>query len=166
MQNDKTTLKDLAIFSADGSGDVFALIDRTSTHAGRDVLRRHIQHPPDTFEKLQELQDAIKFWAKHEDLWPSNILNGTLVMLEKYFESADTITAPTSGLTLSFNAAFQKFFNKQEYFFIQFSLSHLADLLRGCKQLVQMADMNEVPPLLLKEINLIKDELKHRLTDQ
>ena len=54
MQNDKTTLKDLSIFSHDGSGDVFALIDHTTTHAGRDVLRSHIQQPPDTFERLQQ----------------------------------------------------------------------------------------------------------------
>ncbi len=166
MQNDKTTLRDLAIFSADGNGDVFALIDHTTTQAGRDVLRKHIQHPPDTFEKLKDLQDVVKFWSANLDLWPANVLNGTLVMLEKYFESADTITAPSSTLSLSFNAVFQKIFNKQEYFFIQFSLSHLSDMLSGCAQLVRIADMKGVPALLLNELELIKGDLNHRLTPQ
>ncbi len=163
MQNDKTTLRDLSIFASDGSGDVFALIDHTATQAGRDMLRRHVQNPPATYEQLKELQDAVKFWAAHQHLWPTVILNGTLVMLDKYFESADSITTPPSGLTLSLNSFLQKFFNRQEYFFIQFSLSHLSDFLKGCTELANIADSKDVPPLLLRELNLIKDELQHRL---
>jgi DNA mismatch repair protein MutS len=62
-----------------------------------------------------------------------------------------------------FSSLFQKLFNKQEYFFIQFSISHLADLLKGCRQLAEIADMPGVPPLLLRELNLVKEELQHRL---
>jgi len=166
MQNDKTTLKDLSIFTSDGSGGVFALIDRTTTQAGRDVLRKHIQHPPDSYEQLRDVQDAIKFWSAHTDLWPKGILNGTLVMLDKYFESADSITAPPGILTLSLTPFFQKLFNKSEYFFTQFSLSHLSDFLKGCGELAAIADSHEVPPLLLRELNAIKEELKHYLTPQ
>ncbi len=166
MQNDKTTLKDLSIFSSDGSEDVFALMDYTSTQAGRDMLHKHIQNPPDTFEKLKEVQDAVKFWSAHADLWPKIILNGTLVMLDKYFETADSFSAPPGVLMLSLNGFFQKLLNKQEYFFIQFSLSHLSDFLIGCTQLAAIADGQDVPPLLLKELNKIKDELQHRLTPQ
>ena len=166
MQNDKTTLRDLSIFTSDGSDGVFELIGRTSTQAGRDMLRRHIQQPPATVESLKEVQDAVKFWSAHADLWPKIILNGTIVMLDKYFESADSVSAPPDGFTLMLNAFFQKLLNKQEYFFIQFSLSHLSDFLKGCTQLAQIADMPDVPPLLLLELNTIKDELKHRLTSQ
>ena len=166
MQNDKTTLRDLSIFTQDGSGGVFALIDRTITQAGRDALRKHIQHPPDTYEQLKEVQDAIKFWSDHLDLWPAGILNGTLVMLDKYFESADTITAPPGVLTLSLAPFFQKLFNKSEYFFTQFSLSHLSDFLKGCTELAAIADVAGVPSLLHKELSSIGEELKHRLTPQ
>jgi DNA mismatch repair protein MutS len=161
MQNDKTTLNDLSFLSADGSTDVFSLIDHTTTQAGRDMLRRHIQHSADTYEALKEQQDAIKFWAANLDLWPKNILNGTLVMLDKYFESADTVSIPPGVLTVSLNGFFQKLFNKQEYFFIQFSLSHLSDFLKGCNQLTELQG---APPLMQREIDAIKNELKHRLT--
>ena len=166
MQNDKTTLRDLSIFTADGSDDVFALLDHTSTQAGRDMLRKHIQHPPDTYEKLTEQQDAVKFWSTHAELWPKIILNGTIVMLEKYFESADSISAPPTGFTLSLNAFLQKFFNRQEYFFIQFSLSHLSDFLKGCTQLAEIAGTPGVPPMLQRELNLVNEDLRHRLTEQ
>jgi len=164
MEHDKTTLKDLSIFTADGSAGVFELIDHTATQVGRDMLRRHIQHPPATFEQLQELQAAIKFWSANPDLWPKIILNGTIVMLDKYFESADHVSAPPSGLTLILNSFFQKILNKQEYFFTQFSLSHLSDFLKGCTQLAAIAELPGVPALLLRELDIIKAELQHRLT--
>ncbi len=166
MQNDKTTLKDLSIFTSDGSADVFALIDRTTTQAGRDMLRRHIQHPPDTYEGLEEVQDAIIFLSARPELWPTAISNGTLVMLEKFFESADNISLPPTGFTLFFNSVFQKIFNRQEYFFTQFSLSHLTDFLQGCMQLSGIADIPGAPKALLTEANALKKELEHRLTEE
>ncbi len=164
MQNDKTTLRDLSIFTSDGSGDVFALTDHTTTHAGRDMLRRHIQHPPDTYDKLKELQDAVKFWYANAESWPKVILNGTLVMLDKFFESADSLSTPPSGITLLLNSYFQKLLHKQEYFYTRFSLSHLADFLNGCTQLAEIAQRGDVPPLLKRELETIKEELNHRLT--
>lgn len=166
MQNDKTTLRDLSIFPTDGSGGVFALIDRTVTQMGRDALRKHIQHPPDSYEQLKELQDAIKFWSQHLQLWPKEILNGTLVMLDKYFESADNITAPPGVLTLSLTPFFQRLFNKSEYFFTQFSLSHLSDFLKGCEQLVAIMDVPGVPALLQRELEIMKADLQYPLVPQ
>jgi len=130
------------------------------------MLRKFISHPPDTFENLAAVQDTVKFWAAHPDLWPESILNGTLVMLDKYFESADTISAPPAGISLLFSSFFQKLFNKQEYFFTQFSISHLSDLLKGCQQLVEIADLPAVPSLLLHELELVKNELNHHLVAQ
>ena len=166
MQNDRTTLKDLSIFTSDGSGGVFDLIDRTTTQAGRDMLRKHIQHPPDNYERLAELQEAVRFWAGHLHLWPKSISNGTLVMLDKFFESADNITSPPKGITLVLSAFFQRVLNKQEYFFTQFSISHLADFLNGCAKLVQVAEAGNVPGIILGELDTIREGLQHRLAAQ
>src|ERR1043165_5735308 len=135
MQNDKTTLKDLSIFPSDGSMGVFGLIDRTTTQAGREALRRHILQPPDTFENLAPIQQAVQFWCTHLHLWPSVVLNGTVVMLEKFYEDADYAAAPTGGLAQLVAPVLQKLFNKREYFLTRFSLSHLSDFLKGCGQL-------------------------------
>ncbi len=166
MQNDKTTLRDLSIFPSDGSGGVYALIDHAITHAGKDTLRRHIQNPPGTFEKLKEQQDTIKFWSAHLELWPTIISNGTLVMLDKFFESADSISTPPTGVTLLLSSFFQKLLNKQEYFFTQFSLSHLSDFLKGCTQLAETASVAGVPAPLKRELDAIKEGLAHRLTPE
>ncbi|HXS37165.1 MAG TPA: hypothetical protein VN721_10725 [Flavipsychrobacter sp.] len=166
MQNDKTTLKDLSIFTSGNSGGVFELIDTTTTQAGREMLRKHIQYPPDNIELLQQMQDTIKFWSQNLGLWPDIISNGTMVMLEKFFESADNTTAPPSGINLVLGAFFQKLLNKNEYFFTQFSLSHLSDFLEGCLQLAKILQEPDVPFLLKRELEAINNELQHRLTSE
>lgn len=165
MQNDKTTLKDLSVFASDTDVSVFGLLDHTTTQAGKDVLKKHIQQPPREIEQLQEVQDVIRFWTKNLDKWPKVISNGTLVMLEKYFESADNISTPPSGLNLMFNASFQKFLNKNEYDFTQFSLSHISDFVKGCTALVNVLDNETVPSLLQKKLEAIKSELAHPLME-
>jgi len=165
MQNDKTTLKDLSIFASDGVGDVFTLIDRTSTYAGKETLRNHLLHPPDNPVALKEVQDVVKFWAANPGLWPEIISNGTLVMLDKYFDAADNVSAPPAGFSLWLNVVFKNWLFKEEYFLIQFSLSHLSDFLKGCKQLSKISEQPDVPALLLRELSVINEELRHRLTN-
>jgi DNA mismatch repair ATPase MutS len=165
MLNDKITLKDLSIFSADAGGGVFGLIDHTATQAGREHLQQLIQHPPDSFEQLQALQDTIKFWSHNLELWPGVISNGTLVMLEKFFESAD-VSAPLAGLAKALGDFFQKLLNRNEYFFTQFSISHLSDFLKGCAELAEILKKDDVPPLLRQTLEEIASELEHRLVPE
>lgn len=165
MQNDKITLKDLSVFTADSGGGVFSLIDHTTTQAGRERLQQLIQHPPDSFEQLQALQDTIKFWSQNQQLWPPMISNGTLVMLEKFFESAD-MSAPLTGLAKALGDFFQKLLNRNEYFFTQFSISHLSDFLKGCRELAEILKQHEVPPLLKQTLDNMASELEHRLVPE
>lgn len=166
MLNDRITLKDLSVFTSDAGGGVFALLDHATTQAGRDHLRAHIQHPPDTYERLCATQDVIRFWTGHFHLWPGVISNGTLVMLEKFFESADNISAPPGTINLMLGPFFQKLLNKSDYFFTQFSLSHLSDLLKGCTQLVDILKVEGVPALLQHELEVMREELQHRLVPE
>jgi len=166
MHNDKTTLKDLSIFLPESRGDIFSLLDHTTTHAGSDALKKHIQYPPGNFDALKKLQDTIKFWTLHTDAWPQIISNGTLVMLEKFFETADAASSPPGGLQLLFGPFLQKLFNRNEYFFTQFSISHLADFINGCRQLLAIREMDNVPELLQQELDIIAKELEHPLTNE
>ena len=166
MRNDVITFKDLSIFPAGGNDGVAGLLDFTTTMAGKEHLYKHIKQPPDNYESLVQMQHAIRFWSMHPDKWPTVITNGTLVMLDKFFESADHVTTPPTGMIAGIlGETIQKLFNKDEYFFTQFSLSHLSDFLKGCRELSEILQQDYVPTLLQHELKAIRSELDHRLTD-
>lgn len=159
MQNDKTTLRDLSIFTQAGE-DVFSLIDRTTTQAGRDALRAHIKEPPQTYAHLTALQEVVRWWSLHPDKWIKVISNGTIVMLEKFFESSDHVSSPPTGITLLLGSFLQKVLNKNQYTFVQFSLTHLSDFLKGCTELAALLEVPDLPPFLRQELDMVGKELE------
>ncbi|MBS1629182.1 MAG: DNA mismatch repair protein MutS [Bacteroidetes bacterium] len=162
MHNDKITLRDLSIFSTQGE-DLFSLVDKTTSSMGREALRHCFRNPPDDFDRLQATQEVLRWWSKHPEHWTRLITNGTLVLLEKFFEAADSVHAP-SGLSLLFGNFFQKLINRNQYSFIQFSLSQLADFLKGCKELTALLELpSTLPSLLETELKQMQDELNHPL---
>jgi DNA mismatch repair protein MutS len=158
LRPDTTTLKDLS-FLTQGGESIFTLIDFTTTQRGRDALRKHILHPPGHYSGLVTLQDSIRYLATHPQAWTPIITNGTLVMLEKFFESADSVATPPSGIGLLFGNFFLRLFNRQEYFFTQFSISHLSDFLKGCLQLTKMLDDAALPEGLRKMLEEMQGEM-------
>src|SRR3954464_3506419 len=100
MQNDKTTLRDLSIFSSSGE-DVASLIDRTTTAAGREALRHYVRNPPDTYERLLAMQEVVRWWSNNGHKWTQTISNGTLVLLDKFFESAADGEHAPAGISLA-----------------------------------------------------------------
>ncbi len=164
MQTDKTTLQDLSVFGP--GGGVFGLLDRTVTQAGRDALRRLVQAPPAALPALQGLQDAVRWWHRHPDAWTDKISNGTLVMLDRFYEAADSVTAPPAGLLGMLTPALQKLFNRNEYTFVRFSVTQLADFLNGCAELAALRDDGSVPPVLRAELQGMADALEGPLVDE
>lgn len=165
MQVDKTTLKDLS-FLGSGSESIFQLLDHTTTQEGKECLRKHIQQPPGKFEDLVALQQDVQFFAIHTNVWTNSISNGTMVMLSKFFESADHSVMPPGKFNLMLGNFLQKFFKSGEYSFSQFSISHLADFLRGCKELTTILEQDDLPERLKKTLTEMDDELdKLRLAD-
>lgn len=165
MRNDQTTFKDLYIFPSQGGEGVVGLLNRTTTGEGKEYLYKYVKQPPETYDALCATQEHIKYWAQHLESWPKIITNGTLVMLEKFFEAADGATAPPSGFSVVFGEFYQKIFNKEEYFFTQFSLSHIADFLNGCNQLVLLLQDDTIPQQLRKQIEEIAKTLDHHLAE-
>ncbi|HRO41934.1 MAG TPA: hypothetical protein PL009_03830 [Flavipsychrobacter sp.] len=161
MQTDKTTLKDLSFFAA-GDRGIFQLLDHTTTLAGKEQLRKHILSPPDSFEELFSLQEAIRFFSSQPEAWTSIISNGTLVLLEKFFESADGVAAPQSGFNLAFNSFLHRFLNIGELSFTQFSISHLSDFIRGCNELIALQENHNLPSRLRVVLEEMNDEIKNQ----
>lgn len=163
MYNSKRTLKDLSFTGSSAEGNIMNFIDRCTTFAGSTVLQRQLSKAPSSHQALREQQDAVRFWSQHPEYWTKLITNGTIVMLEKFFESADTYSAHPGGGMLT-GKLFQKLFNRNEYHFTQFSLSHLSDFIKGCIALVSLAEQATLPVAISRLLDQMRQLLDHRLT--
>ena len=147
MQIDKTTHKDLSIFT--GTLNVFDLVNRCETHIGAAKLKTMFAQPPAKYEKLREVQEAVVFWQKHLDYWPTIISNGTVVMLHEFFEASDGLHYKPSSWLFSVDAALQRVFNKNAFSLLQFSAEHLLNLYEGLNGLLKLKEHQ--PPKLVAE---------------
>lgn len=159
MQIDAVTLKDLSIFN--GELNVFDLIDQTTSHLGSARLKHYLQKPPQTYESLMDIQDAVRYWQRHEAEWDSSISNGTLVMLKDFFESSDGLHYKPSSWMFAIDAALQRMFNKNAYSLLQFSVFHLIDLAKGLKQIMSIEDP-ETPVLVQQARAVFETFLEHK----
>lgn len=148
MDIDKVTLQDLSFLQ--GQQSVFSLINRCVTQEGSAVLRQHILHPPRSFQQLCAYQKAISFWLDHVNQWPDQISNGTLVMVQKFYESADVAFEKPNSINLFLADWMEKIFHKKAFSTAMFSMGHLCDFLKGCQALTAL--LNKNPPGKIQEI--------------
>mgnify|MGYP001544585874 CR=1 FL=1 len=139
MEIDKTTLDDLAIFNREEQYSIFHLLDFTRTSGGRRELARRFTEPLSSPERIRESQDLVRFVHARLDAWPPGITNGTLMVLDKFFE---THTEPIPGGVLSFiNNLNYRIFNSADFSLIRYSLEHFSTFLRIFRQLIQRYDL-------------------------
>lgn len=164
MKVDKTTLHDLSFL--EGTRSVFQLLNACTTQKGSEVLRRHILTPPANRADLLLYQDGVRFWMNHPDSWTEKISNGTLVMLESFFESADTAPERPTVWSLMMDSLLQKVFNKDAWSFIRFSISHLSDFMKGCAELTALRTRYTLPQAVLLELEALDTALQLPLCQQ
>src|SRR3954447_15585528 len=87
MQADKTTIDDLSIFHREEEQSVFHHLDFTTTTGGRDWFRHLMLHPYSDLKKIEETQQTLKLILEKEDKWPKGISNGTVMVVQRYYES-------------------------------------------------------------------------------
>ena len=87
MLADKTTQTDLSIFHPDMEQSVFHYLNFTKTNAGREFLRELLSQPLRTIPAIENTQQTIRQLGEVIDQWPASISNGTLMVLEKFYDT-------------------------------------------------------------------------------
>jgi len=87
MLADKTTQTDLSIFHPDMEQSVFHYLNFTKTNAGREFLRELLSQPLRTIPAIENTQQTIRQLGEVIDQWPVSISNGTLMVLEKFYDT-------------------------------------------------------------------------------
>lgn len=155
---DAITLKDLHLLGNPGQ-DVFSLVDRCVTQKGRERMRQHFRVPPKRFSALQEVQESIRYLSQTYPDFPAPITNGTLVMIEQFFQSGDWLSRGKPSWELRLSHVFRKWFFPKKENPVYFYLSHFRDLVLGAEKLMELENHSPVPGLIAGILDRIKKTL-------
>ncbi|TDH23013.1 DNA mismatch repair protein MutS [Segetibacter sp. 3557_3] len=145
MQIDKTTLNDLSIFHSEEEQSVLHHLDYTTTIRGKEWLRFLLAHPFSELSKITETQRTIQLIIGRLDKWPATITNGTVMVIDKFYDSSIG-DLPAQANTL--NALSYRFLNAPDYSLVKYSVNHFIDFVKGLKYIVDLFGTEELPPLL------------------
>ncbi len=152
MTIDKITYKDLSIFEADEEQiNVFDHLNFTETNGGRNFLKQLFNEPLTDIEKIINRQKVIQYIEQNLSQWPTNISNGTLIMIEKFYSTAVENIPPHPN---AMSATNYKAFNNSDYSLVKFTVTHFVDFFKGMQKIIDIL-LAEAPNELDIKLNRI-----------
>lgn len=145
MEIDKTTYEDLSLFSHEEEYSIFHKLDFTRTIGGKDLLLDYFNNPFSKLEPILATQKVLSLILDKVDQWPASISNGTIMVMERFYETAIDDIPQAHNLPAALN---YKIFHAPDYSMVRYSVGHFADFVRGMSQLVNLLDRPDRPPLL------------------
>src|SRR5687768_3732971 len=163
MHLDSTTYNDISVFHQEEEFSIFHKLNFTRTVYGKDWLRRFFSEPHHELKRILGTQKIIRTLSEHVEEWPSEISNGTLLVVEKYLDyNLDPIPEEPNA----FNSWLYTLLHVEDYRMVKYSIGHMADFYRGIKRLVTIFSEQDLPSFfkiyieraeqLLKEAPLAK----------
>jgi len=142
MQIDKITFDDISIFHPEEEYSIFHKLNFTKTVGGKEWLRRFFSEPHHDLKRIAGTQNIIRTLLDHLDDWPTEITNGTIIMIDKFLDyNLDPV--PRNQTSLSSYA--YKILHGQDYSMLKYSVKHFADFYRGLKKLLDLMSSTELP---------------------
>ena len=135
MQVDKTTLADLSIFHSEEEQSVFHHLNATQTNGGREYLRQLLGNPLNAVTNILDTQQTIRQLMDVSEQWPVIVTNGTIMMIEKFYESQINSFSQQPNI---FDSFVYKFINKYDFSLIRYSVQHAIDFTKGLQQIVDL----------------------------
>lgn len=144
MELDNTTYNDLSVFQHEEEFSIFHRLTFTRTSQGREWLLKFFSNPFRDIRPIQDTQQILRLILANLDNWPVEITNGTLMVIEKFYDSnVDAI--PNANIV---HALTYKLFNGADFSLVRYSISHFSDFLKGMHQLIQVLDTDEAPLMI------------------
>lgn len=160
MEIDKTTYEDLSIFNHEEEASIFHKVNFTRTRGGREWLFQFFNKPFSDLRHIQDTQKIISLILDNLEEWPIGISNGTVMVMERFYESAlDDIPQGASFL----NGISYKIFHGPDFSLLKYSLGHFADFIRGMKKLIALFDTDASPALLRSYLARARFLLDHEV---
>ncbi|MEO7306750.1 MAG: DNA mismatch repair protein MutS [Ferruginibacter sp.] len=157
MDIDKTTLADLLMFESGEDMSVFGKLDLCSTAHGSEQLRINFSTPLKTLDEIVAVQQTLQLIIKKLPLWSIQISNGTVMVVEKFFDSR---ISPIPARASSFEAYSYKLLHGPDYALVTYSAKHCFDFIKGFKHLLELFAGEDIPAPLQKILTTIERVLQ------
>jgi DNA mismatch repair ATPase MutS len=136
MQVDKTTLNDLSIFHHEEEQSVFHHFNFAQTNGGREYFKFILGHPLDSVKAIQDTQLTIQALIHVQEKWPLDLItNGTIMMIEKFYETAIDSYPKQPDLM---NSAIYKILHSADYSITKYTVTHAISFLKGMQQILNL----------------------------
>lgn len=153
MEIDKTTLADLAMFQNRDELSVFDKLDLCTTAHGSEQLKINFSTALRTMQEIVAVQDTIKLIIRKQEAWPTTISNGTVMVVEKFFDSR---ISPIPAHPSTFEAYSYKLLHGPDHALVTYSAKHCFDFIKGFQQLQQLFAGEIIPAPLQKLMTAIQ----------
>ncbi|MFY7651101.1 MAG: MutS-related protein [Chitinophagaceae bacterium] len=135
MQVDKLTQIDLAIIHPDEEQSLLSVFNCTHTIGGKLCLKYLLQHPLANTAEIIDTQLVIKHLQQNTASWPASITNGTIMVLDKFFE---TPMEKMPAHPVVWQAWYYQLINRSDFALAKYSMEHMVVFLQGMQQMEQL----------------------------
>lgn len=142
MQIDKISFNDISIFHQEEEFSIFHKLNFTRTTGGKEWLRKFFSEPHNDLKKILGTQKVIRTLMEHVKDWPTDISNGTVLVMDKFM---DYSLDPISENSNSFNSVVYKWLHSEDYSMVKYSMTHFADFFRGIKKVAELLEDLDLP---------------------
>ena len=160
MEIDNITYEDLSLFSHEEEFSIFHKLDFTRTRGGKDQLLEYFNRPFSNLGSIHATQQILSLILQKVEQWPASISNGTIMVMERFYETAIDDLPHTNDLT---RALAYKIFHAPDYSMVRYSVGHFADFVRGMDRMIELLDGPECPPMLKEHLQKARLLLDHEV---
>lgn len=153
MDIDKTTLDDLSVFRNGEEPAVLDKLNLCSTTHGSEQLRINFGTALKTTEEVIAVQQTLKLILQYQHQWPREITNGTVMVVEKFFDSNISIIPANPS---SLEAYTYKLLHGPDFALVNYSAKHCFDFIKGFQQLLKLFSGTEQPGPLKALLNNVQ----------
>ena len=158
MEIDAITYTDLSVFNVDVEDSVFHKLNYTRTTGGREELEVLLRHPYHDLGKILSTQETLRWIQDREASWPTEVSNGTLMVMEKYytynFDPIPNTGSPVEALAF-------KIFHGPDFSMVRYSAGHFLDFFKGVDTLLRVYLTEETPTLLKELLGEVRTRMDH-----
>lgn len=141
MLIDNTTYKDLSIFQGEDELSVFSKLNFTNTVEGKEQLLKFFRNPLKELKDIQNVQNIVRKVGTVIDEWPTQISNGTIMVMVKLFE-ANLDVIPKGDLIRSIQ---YRLLSSADYAVLRFSVEHCIQFVRGMYEIIAKVKPLQLP---------------------